>query len=132
MLFRSRTGGRSQAQRGPRKGADLNLNMEITFEEAFLGVEKEISITRPETCNVCHGSGAKPGTSVTKCPTCNGTGTVRQVQNTILGQMQTTKTCPNCGGEGTIIKEKCPDCKRKRTYKKISKNKSKNTCRNFR
>ena len=89
----ARTGARTQAQRGPRKGADLNLNMDITFEEAFLGVEKEISITRPETCSICHGSGARPGTSVTKCPTCNGTGTVRQVQNTILGQMQTTRTC---------------------------------------
>ena len=51
----ARSGARAQAQRGPRKGADLNLNMDITFEEAFLGVEKEISITRPETCTICHG-----------------------------------------------------------------------------
>jgi len=114
----ARTGARSQAQRGPRKGADLNLNMEITFEEAFLGVEKEISITRPETCNICNGSGAKPGTSVTKCPTCNGTGTVRQVQNTILGQMQTTRTCMACHGTGEIIKEPCDSCKGKGTVRK--------------
>ena len=106
----ARTGARSQAQRGPRKGADLNLNMEITFEEAFLGVEKEISITRPETCEVCHGTGARPGTSVTKCPTCNGTGTVRQVQNTILGQVQTTRPCTACHGTGEIIKEPCETC----------------------
>ena len=107
-----------QQQRGPRKGADLNLNIDITFEEAFLGVEKEIIITRPETCTVCHGSGARPGTSVTKCPTCNGTGTVRQVQNTILGQMQTTRTCTECHGTGEVIKEPCENCKGKGTVRK--------------
>ena len=113
----ARTSSRQQA-RGPRKGADLNLNLEITFEEAFLGVEKEIVITRPETCDVCHGTGARPGTTVTKCPTCNGTGTVRQVQNTILGQMQTTRTCTACHGTGEIIKEPCDYCKGKGTVRK--------------
>ena len=114
----ARAGGTRQQARGPRKGADLNLNLEITFEEAFLGVEKEISITRPETCNVCKGSGARPGTTVTKCPTCNGTGTVRQVQNTILGQMQTTRTCTECHGTGEVIKEPCENCKGKGTTRK--------------
>ena len=74
----------SAKKRGPRKGADLNVNMEITFEEAFLGVEKEIVVTRDEECHSCHGTGAKPGTSPIKCPTCNGTGQVTQMQNTIL------------------------------------------------
>ena len=113
-------GGRTSRQqtKGPKKGADLNLNLEITFEEAFLGVEKEIVITRPETCDICHGTGAKPGTTVTKCPTCNGTGTVRQVQNTILGQMQTTRTCTACHGTGEIIKEPCDYCKGKGTVRK--------------
>ena len=117
----ARTGARRQQTRGPRKGADLNLNMEITFEEAFLGVEKEITITRPETCDVCHGSGARPGTTVTKCSTCNGTGTVRQVQNTILGQMQTTRTCTDCHGTGEVIKEPCDNCKGKGTVRKQPK-----------
>lgn len=76
--------GSSAKKRGPRKGADLNVNMEITFEEAFLGVEKEIVVTRDEECHSCHGTGAKPGTSPIKCPTCNGTGQVTQMQNTIL------------------------------------------------
>ena len=112
-------GGRStnRKQNGPRKGADLNLHIDITFEQAFLGVEKEIAITRNETCNICHGSGAKPGTSVTKCPTCNGTGQIRQVQNTILGQMQTTRTCTNCHGTGEVIKEPCENCKGKGTVR---------------
>ena len=56
-----------------------------------------------------------------KCPTCNGSGTVRQVQNTILGQMQTTKTCPTCGGEGTIIEEKCTECKGRGKIRKAVK-----------
>ena len=116
-----RTSARQQTRRGPRKGADLNLNLEITFEEAFLGVEKQIVITRPETCEVCHGTGARPGTSVTKCPICNGTGTVRQVQNTILGQMQTTRTCTNCHGTGEIIKDVCENCKGKGTVRKQPK-----------
>ncbi len=79
-------GGRSTSKRqnGPRKGEDLNISIEITFEQAFLGVEKEIVITRDEKCDTCHGTGAKPGTSVTKCTVCNGTGQVTQVQNTIL------------------------------------------------
>ena len=105
-------GGRasSRKQNGPRKGADLNLRMEITFEQAFSGVEKEITVTRNETCDNCHGTGAKPGTSVTKCTMCNGTGQVTQVQNTILGQMQTRRTCTACHGTGEVIKEPCDIC----------------------
>ena len=117
-------GARSSSARrnnGPRKGADLNLNIEITFEEAFSGIEKEISVIRNETCTVCHGNGAKPGTTVTKCSMCNGTGQVRQVQNTILGQMQTTRTCTNCHGTGEIIKEPCENCRGKGTVRKQPK-----------
>ena len=116
-------GGRSSSKRknGPRKGTDLNLNMEISFEESYLGVEKELTITRNETCDVCHGSGAKPGTSVTKCSVCNGTGQVRQVQNTILGQVQTSRTCSNCHGTGEVIKEPCENCKGKGRVRKQPK-----------
>ena len=104
----SRGSGRRQS--GPRKGADLNVRVEVTFEQAFLGVEKEIIVTRDEQCTSCHGSGAKPGSSPIKCPTCQGTGQVRQVQNTILGQVQTTRTCTECHGSGEIIKEPCETC----------------------
>ena len=115
-------GGRaSRRNQGPRKGADLNLNLEITFEEAFLGVEKEVTISRRETCNTCHGTGAKPGTTVTKCTVCGGTGQVKQVQNTILGQMQTTRTCSACHGTGEIIKEPCDTCKGKGKVRKQPK-----------
>ena len=113
---------RANARRsGPSKGADLNVRMDITFEESFLGVEKEIVITRDEECSHCHGTGAKPGTSPIKCPTCHGTGQVTQVQNTILGQMQTTRTCSACHGTGEIINEPCEICHGKGTVRKQPK-----------
>ena len=117
--FGGRTSGKKQ--NGPRKGADLNLHLDITFEESFLGVEKEIVITRNEKCGVCHGTGAKPGTNPMKCPNCKGTGQIRQVQNTILGQVQTTRTCPECHGTGEIIKEPCENCRGKGTVRKQPK-----------
>lgn len=111
----------SRRSNGPVKGADLRYNMEISFEEAFLGVEKEITISRDEQCTTCSGTGAKPGTTSTTCGVCGGTGQVRQVQNTILGQMQTTKTCSNCHGTGKVIKEVCENCKGKGTVRKQAK-----------
>ncbi len=113
-------GGRSSARtnNGPVKGADLRYDMEITFEESFLGIEKEISINREDNCVTCGGTGAKPGSKVETCPTCGGTGQIKQVQTTILGQMQTTRTCTTCHGEGKIIKEPCETCRGKGTVKK--------------
>ena len=115
-------GGRTrQKSSGPKKGRDLKYNLDITFEEAYLGVKKEITIMRNEECPTCHGNKAKPGTKTTTCKACNGTGTIRQVVSTILGQMQTTKTCPECNGEGTRIEEKCTECRGKGTIRKTVK-----------
>ena len=115
--------GRSSSRRnnGPIKGADLRYNLDISFEDAYKGVEKEISISRDEKCNTCSGSGARPGTSSETCKTCNGTGQIRQVQNTILGQMQTSRTCTACHGTGKVIKEVCDTCKGKGTVRKVAK-----------
>ena len=122
-IFGGGFGGRTSSSRkqGPTKGADLNVRLDLTFEQAFMGVEKEIVITRDEECSVCHGKGAKPGTSPIKCPTCNGTGQVTQVQSTILGQMQTTRPCSACHGTGEIIKEPCENCRGKGTVRKQPK-----------
>lgn len=122
-IFGGGFGGRtsSSKQRGPRKGADLNVRMEITFEQSFLGVQKEIVITRDEQCNHCHGTGAKPGTLPIKCPTCHGTGQVTGVQNTILGQVQTTRTCTNCRGTGEVISDPCEVCNGKGKVRKQPK-----------
>lgn len=115
--------GASSQQRtsGPRKGRDLKYNLDITFEESYLGVNKEITILRDEECPTCHGNKAKPGTKATTCKACRGTGRVTQTVSTILGQMQTTKTCPECNGEGTKIEEKCTECKGKGTIRKTVK-----------
>lgn len=115
-------GARSTKQQaGPRKGSDLRYNIEITFEEAFSGVKKEIAITRNDECHICHGTGAKSGTKPEKCPTCHGTGQVRQIQTTILGQMQTTRTCSQCHGTGEIIKEPCQECRGRGKIRKQAK-----------
>ncbi|HIU52330.1 MAG TPA: molecular chaperone DnaJ [Candidatus Merdicola faecigallinarum] len=112
-------GGRSsRPNNGPRKGNDIRHDIEITFEDAFLGVKKEIVVTRSEECDTCHGSGARPGTSAETCSVCHGSGQVRQVQNTILGQMQTTRTCTNCHGTGKVIKEPCTNCRGKGKVRK--------------
>ena len=122
-IFGGGFGGRTSSSRkqGPTKGADLNVRLDLTFEQAFSGIEKEIVITRDEECSVCHGSRAKTGTSPIKCPTCHGTGQVTQVQSTILGQMQTTRPCSACHGTGEIIKEPCENCRGKGTVRKQPK-----------
>ena len=116
-------GQRSSSRRnnGPRKGEDLNIGIDISFEESFLGVEKEIIVTRQETCSHCNGTGAKKGTNPIKCPTCNGTGNVTSFQNTILGRVQTRRTCSDCHGTGEIIKEPCENCHGKGTIRKSPK-----------
>ena len=116
-------GQRSSTRRnnGPRKGEDLNIGIDISFEESFLGVEKEIVVTRQETCSHCNGTGAKKGSNPIKCPTCNGTGQVTSFQNTILGRVQTRRTCSDCHGTGEIIKEPCENCHGKGTVRKSPK-----------
>jgi len=101
--------GRS-SRRAPRRGRDLQMGVKLKFEEAVFGVEKEITFERDETCSRCKGSGAEPGTSPTRCPTCGGQGEVRQVRQTILGQMMQSTTCPKCGGRGEIIASPCQTC----------------------
>ena len=89
-FFSGGFGGRSNRNNnGPKQGADLRANLDITFEESFLGTEKQITLTRNETCQTCHGEGAKPGTKKQTCSMCHGTGQIRQTQTTILGQIVT-------------------------------------------
>ncbi len=124
-IFSSFFGGGSSRSRAnsnsPRKGADLKVNLDITFEEAYSGVEKEISINRNEVCKSCNGTGAKSGTTPVTCSTCNGQGKVKQVVTTPFGQMATQKVCNTCGGTGKVIKEPCIDCKGKGRLRKTVK-----------
>ena len=111
----------SGGSRGPQKGADLQYEITITFEEAAFGTEKEIEFYRNDTCNICDGTGAKPGTSTSVCGKCNGTGEMQTVTRTPLGQMIRTSVCDRCGGEGTIIETPCGKCGGKGRIKKQRK-----------
>lgn len=103
-------GGYGANPNAPRKGNDLRQSITIEFEEAATGVEKEIKITRTETCKSCNGSGAKAGTSPKTCPKCGGQGRVRTTQATPFGQFQTVVACPQCQGKGKIIETPCSSC----------------------
>ncbi len=103
-------GGFQRDPSAPQRGNDLRMDISVTFEEAYRGVEKEVVVNRLESCASCKGSGAKAGTSRERCSQCGGSGKVRMTQNTPFGQMQTVRTCSACGGAGTIINTPCPDC----------------------
>lgn len=102
-------GGNGRA-RGVR-GSNLRVKLKLNYEEIAKGVTKNIKVKKYTTCNTCGGNGAKDKNSVQTCTTCQGSGQVRRVQNTFLGQMQTVTTCPNCNGEGSTITSKCGSCK---------------------
>ena len=111
-LFDIFGGGFSSSRRrqGPVRGADLRYDLTLEFKEAVFGTEKEIQIRRTENCTTCQGTGAKPGTGKSTCPTCNGAGEVRYAQRTPFGQFVRTTICNTCGGTGEIIREKCNTC----------------------
>ncbi len=112
-------GGRS-GKNGPRRGADLKYTLDLTFEEAAFGVEKEISMTKSVTCDDCEGTGSKSKSSV-KCSACGGTGQVNVRQNTPFGQFMNTRTCDRCGGSGKIISDPCGTCQGRGTVRKSVK-----------
>ncbi len=116
-------GGMRSAARGPVRGDDLRYELEITFQEAVFGAEKEIETPRQERCPVCQGSGAEPGSKPIRCPQCHGTGEVRRAQQTILGQFVSVTTCPRCNGEGEVVTTPCSHChgqKRVTVMRKLS------------
>ena len=104
-------GGGSRS-RGPRqhRGSDLRVKVSLTLNEVLNGVEKKIKVKKYVPCTHCSGTGAQGGSSYSTCSTCRGSGHVTRIQNTLLGQMQTTTTCPTCNGEGQIITNKCTHC----------------------
>ncbi|MDO5401605.1 MAG: molecular chaperone DnaJ [Eubacteriales bacterium] len=107
-------GGRSRgsAQNAPRRGENVMSRLELTFEEAAFGCEKEVAAQRIENCAACNGTGSADGVIET-CQNCRGTGQVRTVQNFMGMQMQSTTTCPTCSGRGKVIKTPCTTCKGK-------------------
>lgn len=105
-------GGSSRGRSGRRvvRGSDLRVKVKLNLKEIVNGVEKKIKVKKYVACDHCSGTGAKDSSSYTTCSTCGGRGQVTRVQNTLLGQMQTTSTCPSCQGEGKMITDKCNHC----------------------
>jgi len=94
----------------PRQGADLRTSLELDLEEAYEGITKRVTVTRPERCDTCSGVGHPPDSDSRTCPECNGRGQVTSVQQTPLGRVQQTRTCTRCSGKGEVYSETCPEC----------------------
>ena len=112
-IFGDLFGGSSSRRRnsnGPMRGSDVRTSVRITFAESVTGTSKKLDIILKETCNTCHGTGAKPGTSPENCSKCGGKGQVVYTQQSLFGMVRNVQPCPDCKGTGKIVKEKCPDC----------------------
>jgi len=109
-MFFGGLGGRPQ-RRGPQPGPDAEVSVDITLDDAAFGASHDVSVTLPQRCSSCAGSGCAPGTSPVTCVECSGTGEVRRVRNSILGQMVTATPCSRCAGTGQRIDTPCPDCR---------------------
>src|SRR5205823_9245805 len=116
-IFDELFGGERRDPTGPQRGADLRYDMEISFEDAVLGCEKEIPVTKLESCESCRGSGAQPGSTAKPCSTCGGRGQVISSR----GIFSIAQTCPRCEGAGRVIETPCRACdgagRRERTSK---------------
>jgi molecular chaperone DnaJ len=108
--FSTGMGQQTRRRAGPMRGDDLRLDLKLDFREAVFGGEKEIRISHLETCTVCKGSGAKPGTQPRVCPTCSGAGQVRRATRTPFGSFTQVSVCPTCNGNGQVIEDKCESC----------------------
>ena len=122
-IFEGFFGGRSpfRQKRGPRRGADLRCDMEITLNDAAEGAKRHIVIPRLESCTKCHGSGAESESDIVSCPDCNGSGSKKITQRTPFGLLSTTTTCGKCTGQGKYIKEECVVCDGTGVVKKTRK-----------
>ncbi|MFA5358948.1 MAG: molecular chaperone DnaJ [Patescibacteria group bacterium] len=101
-------GGKRSSQ--PTKGRDIEAEIDITFEESIFGAEKTVDLKKNIVCDTCEGSGAKPGSKITTCPTCGGRGQVEQVQRTFIGNIRSVGVCPQCDGEGKVFEKPCESC----------------------
>lgn len=94
-----------------KRGRDISLEIDVTFSESIFGTERNVLLSKVNTCKTCSGSGAKIGAKMKTCSTCNGQGKVHDIKKTFMGNFQTVRTCDHCRGTGKIPEEKCHDCK---------------------
>lgn len=103
-------GGRSRARTRERRGADIQVDLELDFDKVFTGSSETLKIMKEVVCSRCNGRGAEPGSKITQCSTCQGTSRVKRVRQTILGSFTQTSVCPDCRGEGKTINNPCNNC----------------------
>lgn len=94
----------------PPRGRDVLVRTAVSLEEAAFGTSTLVEYDTLQNCEICDGSGARPGSKADTCPTCGGGGQVRTAQRSVFGTMMSVTTCPSCGGEGSIISDPCPEC----------------------
>ena len=94
-----------------RRGRDISIDIELSFSEAVFGAERRILVNKTSACETCRGSGAKPGTTMENCKTCNGKGKIHEARRSIFGSVQTARVCPECQGQGKVSKDKCSECR---------------------
>lgn len=104
-------GNSSSSNRGPKRGKDVEVTLQLSFEEAIFGVEEKIQIEMNDECSHCHGSTVEPGYDMKTCPTCKGAGQVNRVMNTIFGPIQQNTTCDECHGRGKVPEKVCTVCR---------------------
>lgn len=113
----------AQKQRAPQRGADIDMAVKLTFEEAVFGVTKDIEVVRTEHCEACHGNGCEPGTKPVTCPDCGGSGQVRRSMKSMFGKFTQIVVCPNCEGTGKKVTSPCSSCRgtgRKKMTRKLN------------
>ena len=116
-IFGSFFGGGGQREQGPRRGRDVETAIELTFEDAVFGVEKDLHLSLDDECSHCKGTTVEPGYEMKTCPTCQGSGQQQRVMNTIFGAIQQAVTCPTCRGRGKVPEKVCTVCKGAGTQK---------------
>ena len=110
-IFDTFFGGGTRTANQPRAGEDIAHRVNLSFEEAVFGCERDIEIQRVEPCHLCSGAGNEPGTPISTCTTCNGAGQVRRAQRSVFGQFAVTSPCPACNGSGRYIETHCHNCR---------------------
>lgn len=109
-FFSGSPGKQKRGQAGPMAGDDREVILQVTFDEAAFGAEKEIKISRIGECEICSGNGAAPGSRILTCPACHGTGEIKTIRHTIIGQLATRRPCDSCSGTGKVAEKICGSC----------------------
>jgi len=112
-IFSQFFGGGGNSNQGPKRGRDVEVTLQLTFEEAIFGVEEKVEIDMNDKCSRCRGTTVEPGYDMKVCPTCKGAGQINRVMNTIFGAIQQTVTCETCGGRGKVPEKVCSACRGK-------------------